>query len=158
MDIVDGIQCREINGTPKERRGAFREASIEKIYRVVEVGVESVRELVDEVFCAAETGGFADLVVIMCEGGIAKPDVLTHLHCALEILLPGCMRTAHGEGELCVVLEEDGHSSTQVSKSESFDVTAVDEDCALRWVVDAGDQFQDRALSRSVHPNNDLLS
>jgi hypothetical protein len=68
------------------------------------------------------------------------------------------MRTAHGERELCVVLEEDGHSSTQVSKSEGFDVAVVDEDCALRWVIDARDQFQDRALSRSVHPNNDLVS
>jgi len=68
------------------------------------------------------------------------------------------MRIAHRDGELCVVLEEDGHSSTEVSKSESFNITAVDEDCALGWVVDAGDQFQDRALSRSVHPNNDLLS
>jgi hypothetical protein len=48
---------------------------------------------------------------------------------------------AYGEGEFRIVLEEDRHSSTEVSKSEGFDVAVVDEDGALCWVVDARDQF-----------------
>lgn len=83
--------------------------------------------------------GFANLIVVMCQSGVAKSDILMY-----------------GEGEVCVVLEEDGHGGTEVGQSESFDVSIIDEDGALCWVVDPGDKFQDRALSRAVCSDNDL--
>jgi hypothetical protein len=62
----------------------------------------------------------------------------------------------HGEGKVCVVLEEDGHGSAEVGQSESLDVAVVDKDGALCRIVDAGDEFQDCTLSRSIPPYNHL--
>ena len=71
--------------------------------------------------------------------------------------VPGvCEDEAHGEGEVGIVLEEGGHGGAEISEFEGFDVTIVDEDGTLCYVVDAGDEFQDRALSRAIHPDNDL--
>jgi hypothetical protein len=58
----------------------------------VEVGVESIRELVDKLFCTAETGGFANLVVVISQCGVAKSDVLAYLR-VLGILLLERART-----------------------------------------------------------------
>ena len=63
---------------------------------------------------------------------------------------------AYGETEVRVVLEEDGYYGTEVSEFESLDVAVVDEDSALCWVVDTGDEFQYRTLSRAVPPDDDL--
>lgn len=59
---------------------------------------------------------------------------------------------------MSVVLEEDGHGVTEVSQFKRFDVAIVDENGSFYWVIDAGDEFQDCALSRTVGPNNDLQS
>jgi len=48
-------------------------------YRVSDIGVESIRKLVDEVCCATEMCSFADLIVVMCQSGVAKSDVLAYL-------------------------------------------------------------------------------
>jgi hypothetical protein len=48
---------------------------------VFEVSVESVWEVVDELFCATKTGGLADLVVITCQRRVAESDVLAYLLC-----------------------------------------------------------------------------
>jgi hypothetical protein len=77
IDTLERI--REVDGLPEDRRGTFREVPMVYSRGSVEVGIESVRELVDEVFCAAETGGFTNLVVIMCKGGVAKSDIVMHL-------------------------------------------------------------------------------
>jgi len=68
-----------VDGTPEKRCGAFREAPIVVSHRAVDVSAESVRELVDEVFCTTETGSFPDFVIVMCEGGVAKCNVLANL-------------------------------------------------------------------------------
>jgi hypothetical protein len=44
-----------------------------------DVSVESVREVVDELFCAGKTGGFADFVAVICEYRVAKCDVIVYL-------------------------------------------------------------------------------
>lgn len=59
---------------------------------------------------------------------------------------------------MCVVLEEDGHGVAEVGQFECFDVAIVDENGSFYWVVDARDEFQNCALSRTVRPNNDLQS
>lgn len=106
-----------------------------------DMGVESAREVVDELFCAGKTGRFADLVAVICEYRVAKCDVLLYR-----------------EGKIFIVLEEDGHGVAEVSQFECFYVAIVDENGSFYWIVDAGDKFQDCALSRTVGPNNDLQS
>lgn len=59
---------------------------------------------------------------------------------------------------MSVVLEEDGHGVAEVGQFECFDVAIVDENGSFYWVVDARDEFQDCALSRTVCSNNDLQS
>lgn len=67
-----------------------------------------------------------------------------------------CECEAHREGKVRIVLEENGHGSAEVRQSEGLDVTVINKDSALRRVVDAGNEFQDCAFSRAVHPDNDL--
>lgn len=50
----------------------------EVIMGLFDVGVESAREVVDELFCAGKSGGFADLVAVICEYRVAKCDVLVY--------------------------------------------------------------------------------
>jgi hypothetical protein len=57
---------------------------------------------------------------------------------------------------VCVVLEKGGHGGTEVSEFEGLDIAIVDEDSALCWVEDTGDEFQYRTLSRAISPDNDL--
>lgn len=75
----------DVMGTP----GAVRKGGVDRIpmgHRLTaeivlfDVGVESAREVVDELFCAGKTGGFADLVAVICECRVAKCDVLVYLH------------------------------------------------------------------------------
>jgi len=69
----------EVDRAPEERRGAFREVGVVVSHGAVEIGVEFFRELIDQGFGAAKTGGFADFVGVMCECGIAKANVLSYL-------------------------------------------------------------------------------
>jgi hypothetical protein len=88
--------------------------------------------------------------------GLPSPIFSCICLCVRYVASEVCEDEAHGEGEVCVVLEEDGHGGTEVSQSESFDVSIIDEDGTFCWVVDAGDKFQDRTLSRAVCSDNDL--
>jgi hypothetical protein len=67
----------ERSGRPGRRR-AFK-GTIVVGYGAFEVSVESVREVVNELFYTAKTGSLADLVVITCQCGVAKSDVLAYL-------------------------------------------------------------------------------
>jgi hypothetical protein len=70
-------------------------------HRVIEVGVESIKELVNKLLCTTKTGSFADLVVIMCQRGISKSDILAYL-CVLGTLLLGRARMKLTERGKCV--------------------------------------------------------
>lgn len=48
-------------------------------HRASDIGVESIRKLIDEVCCATEMCGFANLIVVMCQSGVAKSNVLAYL-------------------------------------------------------------------------------
>jgi len=61
VEPPNAIYCGEVDVPP-----TFHERCVVVIHGVVEIGVESIRELVNKLLCATETGGFADLVVIMC--------------------------------------------------------------------------------------------
>jgi len=78
-ETPDATNVGEVDGTPEKHRSAFRQFSVVVSYGTVEVGFESFRELVDELFGATETGGFADFVVVVSEIGVAKCDVLAYL-------------------------------------------------------------------------------
>lgn len=54
---------------------------------------------------------------------------------------------AHREWKVGIVLEEDGNSTTEVGEAQGLDVNAIDEDGALRWVVEARDELEDGALA-----------
>jgi len=72
-------QKRVVDRPPEGRHGAIMKARVVVFHGAVDVGIESIRELVDEFLCAAEAGSFADLVTVMCEHGITKSDVLAYL-------------------------------------------------------------------------------
>jgi len=56
---------------------------------------------------------------------------------ALGIVVSGTRgNKAYGEGKVCVVLEEDGYCSTEISEFEGFDITVVNEDSTICGVVD----------------------
>jgi hypothetical protein len=70
---------RVVNGPIVGHRDAFREARVVVFYGAINVSVESVRELLNKVSCATHLSGFADLVIILCEAGVAKSNVLAYL-------------------------------------------------------------------------------
>ena len=60
------------------------------------------------------------------------------------------------EREVRVVLEEHRHRLPEVCELERPDVVPVDEDRALRDVVQARRELEDRALTRAVRAYDDL--
>lgn len=67
-----------------------------------EVGVKSIKELVNKLFCATETGGFADLVVVMCQRGVAESNVLAYLQILDMDMLLDCAKVRLTDRGKCV--------------------------------------------------------
>ena len=62
----------------------------------------------------------------------------------------------HREGEVGVVLEEDGDGLAEVEELECADVVPVQQDLPLFGVVQPHDELEDCALPRAVRPYNHL--
>jgi hypothetical protein len=126
------------------------------VHGVSDVSVKSVWELVNKFFCATKTGGFTNLVAIMCERGLPSP-IFSRICVRMRYIASDvCEDEAHRKGEVRITLEEYRHCSAKVCESKGFNITVVNKNCTLHWVVDAGDKIQDRALSRAIRANNDL--
>lgn len=57
---------------------------------------------------------------------------------------------------MCVVLKEDGRRTTQIGQFKRFDILIVYENCTFGGIIQSRYQFQDGALSRTVHAYDDL--
>ena len=55
-------------------------------------------------------------------------------------------KSMYGEGEVGVVLEENGDRLAEVVQAERADVVPVEQDLALVRVVQSRDELQDRTL------------
>lgn len=65
-------------------------------------------------------------------------------------------KSMYGEGEVGVVLEENGDRLAEVVQAERADVVPVEQDLALVRVVQSRDELQDRALPGPVCTHDDL--
>lgn len=57
---------------------------------------------------------------------------------------------------MCVILEEDGYSLTEIAQPELANIMAANENLAFLRIVESYDQLQDRAFSGAVGAHDDL--